>query len=61
MGREEEKEGGKEFHIRDTPNPRKSYVKTEAAEEADAPFILIRCGAVRVVARRCTPRTPSTL
>lgn len=61
VGREEEREGGKEFHIRDTPNPRKSYVKTEAAEEADAPFVLIRCGAVRVVARRYTPRTPSTL
>lgn len=61
MGHDEEREGGKEFHIRDTPNPRKLYVKTDAAEEADTPFVLIRCGAVRVAARRYNPRTPSTL
>lgn len=59
VGCEEEKEGGSEFHIPDTPN-----VKTKCkgrSGKGSGRLVLIRSGVVSVIAHRYTPLTPSTL
>lgn len=59
VGCEEEREGGSEFHIPDTPN-----VKTKCkgrSGKGSGRLVLIRSGVVSVIAHRYTPLTPSTL